>query len=89
MSARLCLSLPLIYGLFEGKDYVECISVSPALNIVPRSRRFSISLWMNIMNLCKGDFMKIVAMWPVNTALLVRPIFGVFGYPPGLFCSFR
>lgn len=48
MSARLCL-FPLIYGLFEGKDHVECVSMFPAPNIVLRSNRFSTSLWVNML----------------------------------------
>lgn len=79
MSATLCLSLPLICGLFEVRDHVECISISPALNIVPRSSSFSVNLWVNMwISLCQGNFRKIVALWPVDTMLLVRPIFGVF-----------
>ena len=88
MSARLCLFL-LIYGLFEGKDHVECVSMFPAPNIVLRSNRFSTSLWVNMLiNLHWRDFMKIVVVWAVDIVLLVRPILGIFSYSPDLFCGF-
>lgn len=53
---------PLIYGLLEGKDRVESISISLALNMMPRTSKFSVSVWMNMLiNLYQRGLMKSVA----------------------------
>lgn len=93
-SVRLCLSSPLISEYFGDKDCIECISMSPVLNTVRRSSRFSISLSKKMLiNVCwerggERDLMKVGEMWPVDTVLLVTSVSGVLGYSPGLFCSF-